>query len=72
MTEPISKIAFEESSQNVVRSALSGASDDMNSIAANLIVGNTIKTGTGGVQVSIDNDLMFNQKIEFDDEIFDF
>jgi DNA-directed RNA polymerase beta' subunit len=72
LTEPISKIAFEESSQNVVRSAVSGASDDMNSIAANLIVGNTIKTGTGGVKVSIDNEMMFDQKIEFDDEIFDF
>lgn len=72
LTEPISKIAFEESSQNVVRSAVSGASDDMNSIAANLIVGNTIKTGTGGVKVSIDNEMMFDQKIEFDDSIFDF
>jgi DNA-directed RNA polymerase beta' subunit len=72
----IQKITFEESVQNIVKSAVYNDVDKLNGVSGNIITGKTFNTGTGIVKVIVDEHHMFEKKAnndkEIEDKIFDF
>ena len=72
----IQKITFEESVQNIVKSAVYNDVDMLNGVSGNIITGKTFNTGTGIVKVIVDEHHMFEKKTdndkEIEDKIFDF
>ena len=65
---PLTKASFEEPHDHFVKSCLFNVSDNMNSMTANLIMGQVSKAGTGSVDIIFDSEKLrkyaFNNQIQ--------